>query len=193
MPVVTIRLFPGRSNVIKEFLVRAVSDAVAEIAGTTREGVNVIIDEVAHENWAMGPRLASSRESAPLSNEVRAYVTIGHVSVRSDQHEAYLAWRRDSVFPFMASHDGFLGSTLLTVPDDPNRYVIINKWTSPEASAAYLAKPREAELRVEAREFLTELFAGSMEGRVVDVFHPGRGIPDTPTVPAAIGVGAGID
>lgn len=187
MPVVTIQMFPGRSSVMKEFLARAVADAAAEIAGTSREGVHVIFDDVAQEDWAIGPRLASSRESAPASEEAPTYVRIGHVAVQPDKHEEYLAWRRDSVFPFMASQTAFLGSTLLTVPDDPNKYVIINKWTSPEASAAYLAKPREAELRIEAREFLTDLFAGTMEGRVVDVFHPGQTVSDAPDVPATLG------
>jgi 4-oxalocrotonate tautomerase len=186
VPVVTIQFFPGRSRVMKEFLVRAVGDAVGEIAGVTREGVNVIIDEIDRENWAIGPRLASSRESTPASNEVPAYVSIGHVSVQPDKHEAYLAWRRDSVFTFMASHDGFLGSTLLTVPEDPNRYAIINKWTTPEAAAAYHAKPREAELRIEAREFLTDLFVQGIEGRVVDVFHRGGTVSQKPDVPAAV-------
>jgi len=174
MPLVQVQLFPGRSDTMKAFLVRAISDAVAEIAGTSREGIHVIIDEVSQDNWAMGPRLASSREKAPSPQEEPAYISIGQVAVKPDKHEAYLAWRRDSVFPFMASHDGFLGSTLLTVPDDLNRYVIVNKWTTPEAAEAYQAKPREAELRIEAREFLTDLFAESMDGRVVDVFHPGR-------------------
>jgi 4-oxalocrotonate tautomerase family enzyme len=171
---------------MKEFLARAVADAVAEIGGTSREGVHVIINEVDQDNWAIGPRLTSSRETVPPIDEVSAYVTIGHVAVQPDKHEGYLAWRRDSVFPFMASHEGFLGSTLLKDPDDPNKYIIMNKWTSPAAQDAYLAKPREAELRIEAREFLTDLFQGSTEGRVVDVFHPGRATAESTDVPAAV-------
>lgn len=174
MPVVTIQMFPGRSGVMKEFLARAIVDAVAEIAGTSREGVHVIFNDVPKDEWAIGPRLASSREQAPPTNAVPAYFQIGRVNVLPDKHAEYLAWRRDSVFSFMASHDGFLGSTLLTAKDDPNQYVIINKWTSPEAAQSYLAKPREAELRVEAKAFLGELFTDMLDGRVVDVFH-GKG------------------
>jgi 4-oxalocrotonate tautomerase len=171
MPLVRVQLFPGRTDVMKEFLARSINDAVAEIAGTSREGVHVIFEEVPKDAWAIGPRLASSRESAPPSTDVPAHVTIGRVEVQEGKRAAYLAWRRDSVFPFMASHDGFLSSTLLTVPDNPNQFVIINKWTSPEAEQAYLAKPREAELRQEAKGVLTQLFSEALNGRVVDVFH----------------------
>jgi heme-degrading monooxygenase HmoA len=71
----------------------------------------------------------------------------------------------------MASHEGFISSTLLAVPEEPNQYVIINKWTSPEAQEAYTAKPREAELRVEARELLDQLVTEDFDGRIVDVFN----------------------
>jgi 4-oxalocrotonate tautomerase len=172
MPIVRVQMFPGRSSVMKEFLARAIVDAVADIAGTTREGVHVTFDEVAKEDWAIGPRLTASRETAPPSSDAPAYVSIGRVSVLEGKHDAYLAWRRNSVFPFMASHDGFLGSTLLAVPDDPKQYVIINKWTSQEAEEQYKAKPRETELRTEAKEFLGELFTDMLGGGVVAVFHP---------------------
>ena len=171
MPIVTVQVFPGRSDVMKEFLARAIVDAVAEIAGTGREGVHVILDEVEKSDWAIGPRLAGSREKQPVNTDGPALLTVGRVNVQPGKREAYLGWRRDSVFPFMASHDGFLGSTLLDVPDNPLQFVIINKWVSPEAQEAYLAKPREAELRIEAREFLTDLFSSDFDGNVVDVFH----------------------
>jgi 4-oxalocrotonate tautomerase len=171
MPIVRLEMFPGRSSVAKEFLARAIVDAVAEIAGTSREGVHVIFDDVPKDQWAIGPHLASSRQTTPVSEDVPAYVSIGRVNVLEGKHDEYLAWRRDSVFPFMASHDGFLGSTLLTVPDDPNQYVIINKWTSPEAAGAYTAKPRETELREEAKGLLRQLFTDMLEGRVVNVFQ----------------------
>jgi 4-oxalocrotonate tautomerase len=171
MPIVKVQMFPGRSDVMKEFLARAITDAVAEIAGTDRDGVHVIFDDVEKAQWAIGPRLASSREKAPGLSDAPAFVTVGRVNVQPGKRDDYLEWRRNSVFPFMASHDGFLGSTLLDVPDNPDQFVISNKWTSPEASEAYLAKPREAELRIEAREFLTDLFSTDFEGRVVDVFH----------------------
>jgi 4-oxalocrotonate tautomerase len=170
VPIVEVRMFPGRDAVKKEFLARRIADAVAEVAGTSREGVHVIFDDVEPENWAIGPRLAASREEAPPSGPEPALVAVGRVQVKEGKHEEYLEWRRDSVFPFMASHEGFISSTLLTVDDDPNQYVIVNKWTNREAYDAYTAKPREAELRVEARELLDQLVTSDFDGRVVDVF-----------------------
>jgi 4-oxalocrotonate tautomerase len=170
MPIVEVRMFPGRDGVQKEFLARRIADAVAEIAGTSREGVHVIFDDVEPDNWAIGPRLAANREEAPPADAEPAFIAVGRVQVKDGKHDEYLDWRRNSVYPFMASHEGFVSSTLLSVPDEPNQYVIVNKWTSPEAQAAYTAKPREAELRVEARELLDQLVTEDFDGRVIDVF-----------------------
>ena len=171
MPIVRVEMFPGRDTTQKEFLARSIADAVAEIAGTSREGVHVIFDDVPREEWAIGPRLAANREHEPDLSEDAAYIAIGRVKVKEGKHAEYLDWRRNSVFPFMASHEGFISSTLLTVDDDPNQYVIVNKWASPEAQDAYTAKPREAELRIEARELLDQLVTEDFDGRVVDVFN----------------------
>jgi 4-oxalocrotonate tautomerase family enzyme len=171
MPIVRVEMFPGRDGVQKEFLARSIADAVAEIAGTSREGVHVIFDDVPREEWAIGPRLAANREQEPEADREPAYVSVGRVQVKEGKHEEYLDWRRNSVFPFMASHEGFVSSTLLSVADEPNQYVIINKWTSPAAQDAYTAKPREAELRIEARELLDQLVTEDFDGRVVDVFN----------------------
>ena len=171
MPIVRVELFPGRDAVQKEFLARSIVDAVSEIAGTGREGVHVIFDEVERADWAIGPRLAATREHEPERDAETAFVAVGRVQVKEGKHAEYLDWRRNSVFPFMASHEGFISSTLLAVPDEPNQYVIINKWASPEAQDAYTAKPREAELRVEARELLDQLVTEDFDGRIVDVFN----------------------
>jgi 4-oxalocrotonate tautomerase len=173
MPIVEVRMFPGRDAVKKEFLARRIADAVSEVAGTSREGVHVIFDDVEPENWAIGPRLAAHREEPPPLDGEPALVAVGRVRVKDGMREQYLEWRRSSVFPFMASHEGFVSSTLLTVADDPNQFVIINKWTGPDAYEAYLAKPREAELRIEARELLDQLVTEDFDGRVVDVFRAG--------------------
>jgi 4-oxalocrotonate tautomerase len=173
MPIVEVRMFRGRDTVKKEFLARRIADAVAEIAGTSREGVHVIFDDVEPENWAIGPRLAANREEPPEVDSEAAFVAVGRVQIKEGKREQYLEWRRNSVFPFMASHEGFISSTLLTTPDDPNQYVIVNKWIDPDAYEAYLAKPREAELRIEARELLDQLVTQDFDGRVVDVFAAG--------------------
>jgi 4-oxalocrotonate tautomerase len=173
MPVVTVQMFEGRSETAKAFLARAICDAVAELAGTSREGVHVIFEDVQHDNWAIGPRLASMRPSAPPTGaeDGPAYVSVSHVLVLPGKQQEYIAWRRDSVYPFMASHEGFLSSTLLEVQGEPERYVIINKWANREAQDTYIAKPRETELRVEAREFLSQLSTPNLDGDVVNVHH----------------------
>ena len=171
MPIIRVEMFPGRDGVQKEFLARSIADAVAEIAGTSREGVHVIFDAVEREDWAIGPRLAANREHEPDLRRARGVHRHRPREGQGGQTSEYLDWRRNSVFPFMASHEGFISSTLLTVDEDPNQYVIVNKWASPQAQDAYTAKPREAELRVEARELLDQLVTEDFDGRVVDVFN----------------------
>ncbi|MBN8899385.1 MAG: antibiotic biosynthesis monooxygenase [Rhodospirillales bacterium] len=94
---------------------------------------------------------------------------IAIITTKPGKREEYLRWRRHSVFPYMASHEGFLGSVLLST-DDPNSFVIFNKWVSRAAEEAYIAHPREAELRVEARQFVVDLVSQSFDGEIVDVW-----------------------
>ena len=169
MPIVTVKLFPGRSQTVKAFLARAICDAVAELAGTSREGVHTIFDEVAKDDWAIGPRLSSMRDGSAPSHDGPAYVTVSRIRVLPNKREEYIAWRKNSVYPFMASHEGFIASTLLAPANDTDDFLIINKWRSREAQQAYLAKPREAELRIEARELLSQLATEELDGDVVDV------------------------
>jgi 4-oxalocrotonate tautomerase len=171
MPIVRISLFPGRNSVVKEFVARAVGDAVCEIAGTSREGVHVLFDEVARDDWAIGPRLSSAPEQPETPAWDRAYVSIGRVKVLPGKRDEYLKWRRDSVYPFMASHEGFINSTVLDDPKSPDVYLVINKWVSRAADEAYGAHPFEAELRRQARDYLDTLFTDDSAGDVVDVFH----------------------
>lgn len=171
MPIVTVTMFPGRTPVMKAFLARRIIDDVAELAGTAREGVHVIFTDIERGEWAIGPRLASMRATEPPTGDAAAYVTVGRIQVLPGKHDAYLAWRRDAVYPFMASHEGFISSTLLSVPANPDQYVIINKWASSAAQDEYTAKPREAELRQEARDLLSQLVTEELAGDVVDVFH----------------------
>ena len=173
MPIITVQMYPGRSEVVKEFIARGLVDVVAELAGTTREGAQVIFEDVPKDHWAIGPRLSSTAEAREFT-EGRAYVTVSRIGIQPDKHAEYLAWRRDSVYPFMASHEGFVSSLLLAIPEVPNEYLIINKWVNREAERQYLAKPREEELRMEARGLTTQLATRELDGDVVDVFHGRR-------------------
>jgi heme-degrading monooxygenase HmoA len=98
-------------------------------------------------------------------------VSAERARLKDGKRDEYVAWRRDSLLPFLASQEGFLSSTLLTETDGSDAYVVVDKWTSPEAQARYASDPRAAELRDEAQQFLDGKVAGDFAGRVVDVFH----------------------
>jgi 4-oxalocrotonate tautomerase len=168
VPIVRVEMFRGRTTVMKEFLGRAIVDAVSEIAGPPRENVQVVFSDIATDEWAIGPTLVSSRPAAPAPKYVPAVVSVERVTVKPGQEEGYLAWRRDSVLPFLASQQGFLTSALLR--GEAGAYVVVEKWTSPEARHRSLAGERAVELRAEQDQF-----AGSssveLSGRVVDVFR----------------------
>lgn len=61
MPYVNVRMLKGRTAAQKKELVRAITDALADICGARKEGTTVVIDEVEKENWAVGGELMSER------------------------------------------------------------------------------------------------------------------------------------
>jgi 4-oxalocrotonate tautomerase len=61
MPVVRVSFFEGRTDEQKEKLALVITDAIVEIAGSGREGVNIIYDEVARENWYIGGKPTKKR------------------------------------------------------------------------------------------------------------------------------------
>jgi 4-oxalocrotonate tautomerase len=64
MPLVTVEFLPGRSQQAKEKLVKAITDAVVEIGGGTRDHCWVIFRETPAENWAIGGHMVSSEAFA---------------------------------------------------------------------------------------------------------------------------------
>jgi len=174
MPIVHIEMYPGRSKVMKEHLARRIADAVAEVAGTSRDAVEVIFNEVSKEDWAMGPRLVVDRPAGMgAKRDGDAYLVVNELHVEEPKREAYLAWRRDAVYPYMAVSEGFLSSTVVALEKSKTDYLIINKWTNPAAQDAYTADAREEQLRVEAKAYMDELVRPVQSGNVVDVFHGG--------------------
>jgi 4-oxalocrotonate tautomerase len=174
MPIVHIELYPGRSDTMKEHLARRIVDAVAEVAGTSRDAIDVIFHEVSKDNWAGGPRLVSHRPAGMgAKRDADAFLVVNNLHVEEDRREAYLAWRRDRVYPYMAVSEGFLSSTVVALENSKTDYLIINKWTSEAAQDAYTADPREEQLRVEAKAYMDELVTPIQSGSVIDVFHGG--------------------
>lgn len=173
MPIVHLEMFPGRTAVMKEFLGRAISDAISEIAGPPRENVQVVFRDVPTDEWSIGPTLVSSRPAGAPPEYVPALVALSRVALRDGVREEWLAWRRDALFPFLASQQGFLSSTLLAT-DDASAFLVVEKWVSPEARERSAAQPQAAELRDAESAFLAAAPAEERAGRVIDVFR-GRG------------------
>lgn len=59
MPLVTVHMFEGRTVEQKRELVAAITEAVVRIAKTTPEATQVVITDVAKNNWATAGKLAS--------------------------------------------------------------------------------------------------------------------------------------
>lgn len=173
MPIVHVEMFPGRTTVMKEFLGRAISDAISEIAGPPRENVQVVFRDVPTDEWSIGPTLVSSRPAAAPPEYVPALVTVSRLTLGDGVRDDYVAWRRESLFPFLASQQGFLSSTLLAT-GTADEYLVVEKWTAPDARELSAAEPRAAELREEESRFLASPAAEERAGRVIDVFR-GRG------------------
>ena len=60
MPMIEVKMFPGRSHEQKAALVNRLTEAFLETCGSpgqTAEGIWVIINEVSPENWAVGAEL----------------------------------------------------------------------------------------------------------------------------------------
>lgn len=57
MPIVNISMWSGRTKEQKSKLVQAITDDFVQILGTRPEAVQVIINEVDKENWAIGGKL----------------------------------------------------------------------------------------------------------------------------------------
>jgi 4-oxalocrotonate tautomerase len=54
MPVVRVSMYEGRSQEKKRQIAERITDALVTIGGSKREGVHVIFDNVAKENWVIG-------------------------------------------------------------------------------------------------------------------------------------------
>lgn len=59
MPMITVEMYPGRTQEQKAALVREVTDAFVRTCGGRTEGVWVVLREVERGSWGIGGRLAS--------------------------------------------------------------------------------------------------------------------------------------
>ncbi len=59
MPIVTIGLWSGRDNAVKEKLIYNVTRAVCETVNCPPEAVIVVIEDIPKENWGQAGKQAS--------------------------------------------------------------------------------------------------------------------------------------
>jgi 4-oxalocrotonate tautomerase len=62
MPVVKIDLWEGRTNEVKEKLIREVTEAVSKSLGISKEHVTIIINDVPKSNWGIQGEQVSKME-----------------------------------------------------------------------------------------------------------------------------------
>lgn len=61
MPIVTVQMWEGRSDQQKRELVKALTDAMVEKAGTKPEAVQIVIYDIPKKNWGIGGELCSDK------------------------------------------------------------------------------------------------------------------------------------
>ena len=61
MPLIQVQMFAGRTPQQKRDLVRALTDAFIETAGSTPGAVDVILTDVEQSDWAQGGELFSEK------------------------------------------------------------------------------------------------------------------------------------
>jgi len=54
MPLVEIKIWPGRTKAEKDTIIEKLTSAVVDSMNVPRERVIVLITEVSKENWALG-------------------------------------------------------------------------------------------------------------------------------------------
>jgi len=61
MPIIRVEMFEGRDAAKKLELVQALTTEAVRILGSTKDGVHVVITDVAKDNWGVGGELASTK------------------------------------------------------------------------------------------------------------------------------------
>ncbi|OUU55138.1 MAG: 4-oxalocrotonate tautomerase [Proteobacteria bacterium TMED61] len=63
MPLIQVQMFVGRTPQQKRDLVRALTDAFVEAAGSTPDSVDIILTDVEQSDWAQGGEMFSEKQS----------------------------------------------------------------------------------------------------------------------------------
>lgn len=65
MPTIRIDMFEGRTPEQKRALVAAITEACVKTIGASPESVDILLFDIARQNWASGGMLWSDRTAAP--------------------------------------------------------------------------------------------------------------------------------
>ncbi|MBC7488965.1 MAG: 4-oxalocrotonate tautomerase family protein [Glaciimonas sp.] len=65
MPLITVSMFPGRSDEQKATLVRLLTDVFLKCCGGNWDGVWVMLEEISKQHWAFGGKLRSDPDAKP--------------------------------------------------------------------------------------------------------------------------------
>jgi 4-oxalocrotonate tautomerase len=63
MPIIKVEMFAGRDREQKRKLVKALTDAMVETTGASRDAVWVVINDVEKEDWGFGGELGDRQVS----------------------------------------------------------------------------------------------------------------------------------
>lgn len=63
MPIIQVHLLEGRSQEMKENLVKNITRAVCESLGTEKEQVRIILSEMLEENFAVGGATVAEKKA----------------------------------------------------------------------------------------------------------------------------------
>ncbi|MBL4741168.1 MAG: 2-hydroxymuconate tautomerase family protein [Sneathiella sp.] len=61
MPIIRVEMFEGRDARTKQELVESLTSEMVRITGCSAASVNVVINNVAKEDWGLGGELASTK------------------------------------------------------------------------------------------------------------------------------------
>ena len=61
MPFISVKMLEGRTHEQKKALVKAITDAMVEICDTKPDGVMVVIEDIARDNWGRNGKLLSDQ------------------------------------------------------------------------------------------------------------------------------------
>ncbi|SFV26965.1 tautomerase family protein [Hyphomicrobium facile] len=68
MPIITVEIFPGRTNDQKRRIAKRLTDSMVEICGAKPQAVHVLFTEVDPTDWAVAGELCSDRASEPAKS-----------------------------------------------------------------------------------------------------------------------------